>query len=810
MDSATPRSRPTIDEPRAHDNAERLRAIVETAVDGIITIDENGTVETMNPAAVRMFGYVPEDVIGRNISRLMPEPFRSEHDSYLLRYLKTGERRIIGIGREVLGQRHDGSTFPMELAVSEMHLEGRRMFTGIVRDVTERRASEEKLRRLAALLDDSSDAIKSLDLTGHIIEWNAGAERMYGYPETAAIGMSIRELLPVERSDEMMRMIDQLKRGERIRPFETQRVAADGRLVDIWCTITLLEGRDEEPDTIVVTDRDITERKRGEMALHESEARTRAIVEAAVDGIITINEDGVIESANPAAERLFGYTFEELIGSNVSSLMPAPYCKEHDGYIRRYVRNGVKKIIGIGREVTGLRKDGSTFPMDLAISELQFGERRIFTGIVRDITERKRFEHDLMQQAAFVAENNRILKEARSRAEEATAAKSSFLANMSHEIRTPMTAVLGFAEQLQRDVTEEERAAAVETILRNGRHLLEIINDILDLSKIESGQLAIERLACSPVEIAFEIESLMRVRSQAKGIEFMIEFDTPMPQAIKTDPTRLKQILINLVGNGIKFTDSGSVELHVGYEDGESGRLWFDVVDTGIGLTAEQVKRLFQPFVQADESTTRQYGGTGLGLAISQRLAGLLDGEIKVESQQGGGCNFRVEIGAPRVKDTPLIDSPTRHRVRPTSGSQSEMASLEGLRILVAEDGPDNRRLLDHLLRSAGATVKIVEDGRAAMEVAMQALEGDPFDVIVMDMQMPVLDGYEATRSLRRLGYARPVIALTAHAMSDDRQKCMDVGCDEYLTKPIDRLELTQTIARVAAAIRTPNKRLSA
>ncbi len=801
-----PGGAPAAAEPRQRmDSDERLRAIVETAVDGILTIDERGIVETMNPAAVRMFGFPATDVIGRNITELMPEPYRSEHDAYLRRYLTTGERRIIGIGREVTGQRRDGSQFPMELAVSEMRLDGRRMFTGIVRDITERRAAEEKLRRLAALLDDSNDAIKSLDLQGTITSWNYGAERLYGYPSAQAIGKNIRELLPLARADEVATITGQLASGVKVPPFETQRVTADGDLVDILCTMTLLKGRGGQPDSIVVTDRDITERKRNEAALRASEAKTRAIVEAAVDAIITIDSAGRIESANRAAERLFGYSADELLGNNVNMLMPQPYRDEHDGYIRRHLRTGVKKIIGTGREVIGQRKDGTTFPMDLAISEMTVDDRRMFTGIVRDISERKRIESALKSQASTVEENNRVLQQASERAREATAAKSAFLANMSHEIRTPMTAILGFAEQLaDGDLSPEGMRGAVQTIRRHGEYLLGILNDILDLSKIEAGKLVVEQLPCNPSQVAAEVEALMRVRAADKGLVFASACRSPIPVTVETDPTRLKQILFNLVGNAIKFTEAGEVRLTMAFEPHVGGGiLEFEIADTGIGMTREQMARLFRPFEQADSSTTRRFGGTGLGLSICQRIAALLGGEIRVDSDPGRGATFRVRLPVRVAAGTATVAAPLPVGAGQAADSRPAPDALRGRRILLAEDGRDNQRLISLLLGKAGAEVELVGDGRQALAaVAAAEAAGRPFDVVLMDMQMPEIDGYEATRRLRRSGRLVPVIALTAHAMAGDRQRCLDAGCCDYASKPIDRRALVRMIAEHAR--RTP------
>ncbi|MEX2119774.1 MAG: ATP-binding protein [Pirellulales bacterium] len=387
----------------------------------------------------------------------------------------------------------------------------------------------------------------------------------------------------------------------------------------------------------------------------------------------------------------------------------------------------------------------------------------------------------------------------------ASRAKSEFMANMSHEIRTPMTAILGFADVLRSNLIDAENIAAIDTIRRNGEYLLELLNDVLDLSKIEAGKLRVERMACSPRQVLGEVASLMEGRAHAKGLWFETAMAGGVPEYIQSDPTRLRQILMNLVGNAVKFTEEGGIRLGVRLVEGETeGLIEFEVKDTGIGMTSEQLSRLFRPFTQADSSTTRRFGGTGLGLSISKRLTEILGGRITVESKPGLGSTFRVTVSAgPAHRGTeprPLTSG--RGRARPDrpavpDGGSEARADGSQCRVLLAEDGPDNQRLISYLLRKAGIDVTVVENGSRAVEIALAAREaGRPFDVILMDMQMPVLDGYAATSELRRAGYPGAIIALTAHAMSGDRAKCLEAGCDDYATKPIDRETLLASILR--------------
>lgn len=380
----------------------------------------------------------------------------------------------------------------------------------------------------------------------------------------------------------------------------------------------------------------------------------------------------------------------------------------------------------------------------------------------------------------------------------ANKAKSDFLANMSHEIRTPMTAILGYADvlgdlsgELAREVDRgHEYTEAVGSIQRSGKHLMMIINDVLDLSKIESGKLSIERSMCDIVEVVREVYSTMWMNAERKGLELGVEFESRIPSRIVTDGYRVRQVLINLVGNAIKFTDSGSVRIVLSEDD---ERLMFSIVDTGAGIEAGSVDGLFDPFFQLENSSTRMHEGTGLGLTISQHLAALLGGSIRVESVVGEGSVFTLQIPRECFDDVKMVGAldDGEDAARPR-GVEGEASSRQGV-VLLAEDGVDNQRLIAHLLRRGGFEVEIVSNGQEA--IGRYAGARDRFDLILMDMQMPVLDGYSATRALREMGCELPIIALTAHVLQGSRAECLDAGCDEYLTKPISRDRFYATLS---------------
>jgi signal transduction histidine kinase/ActR/RegA family two-component response regulator len=409
------------------------------------------------------------------------------------------------------------------------------------------------------------------------------------------------------------------------------------------------------------------------------------------------------------------------------------------------------------------------------------------------------------------------LEQARLRAEHASRAKSEFLANMSHEIRTPMTAILGYADLLREESEGSEWAArhadALDVIVRNGRHLLSVINDILDISKIEAGRMTAERVPVDPAQVLRDTLQLLRPRAAERGLALEAELDPALPARLLSDPLRLRQILVNLVGNSLKFTERGGVTVAARH-DRIAHRLEFVVRDTGIGMSPEQLARVFEPFEQADSSLTRRYGGSGLGLPISRRLARMLGGTLDATSRPGVGSTFTVTLpvvecaaqpassGVAAIASDTLAPSPLGAGARPAA-PLPQRGPFVGLHLLLAEDSVSNTKLFRRIFERMGARVTAVDNGRAVVEALCEggAFEGapvepPPFSLVLLDMQMPILDGYSAARILRERGASVPIVALTAHAMSDDRERCLAAGCDDYATKPIDQHELSLACQR--------------
>ncbi|HEY0956426.1 MAG TPA: PAS domain S-box protein, partial [Roseateles sp.] len=621
--------------------------------------------------------------------------------------------------------------------------------------------------------------------------------------------------------------------------------------------------------------------------------RVQAMLDTAVDGIVAINGRGVIQSFNGAAERLFGWRADEVLGRNVSLLMPDPDRSGHDGYLANHLGTGRTSIIGVGRDVTGQHKDGRPLPIRLAIGRVEQAGEPLFVAFVTDISERQRMEQalrDSEQQYRSLMANSpgvnfrsnidtdwsmvlisdavqtlcgwpaqdflagrvhigdlvhaddrervgavvhaalqtgeayaveyrmltrdggerwvsetgrgvgdasgqphwidgviidisdakrlqRQLEDAKERAEGAVVAKSAFLANMSHEIRTPMNAILGFTELLLDTTLSDTQRKYLTTVRGSARSLLGLLNDILDTAKLEKGAVELERLDFSLRAVCEQTLNSLRLGAQRKGLVLQLDYPDAEPCFFQGDPLRVQQVLVNIVGNAIKFTEQGAVTLRMRQEQGQ---IHLAVIDTGIGIAADRLDHIFDPFAQADASTTRRFGGTGLGTTISRQLVERMGGRITVESTLGQGSCFHIWLPLPAGK-----------AVQGIAGEDETAISLPPLRLLVADDVPQNGELLQVLLGQDGHQVRLAANGL----LALQAFTEHSFDAVLMDVHMPELDGLAATRRIRQfeLTHGRPrtpVIALTASVLEEDRQAALAAGMDGFSTKPVEPMRL--------------------
>ena len=503
-------------------------------------------------------------------------------------------------------------------------------------------------------------------------------------------------------------------------------------------------------------------------SLEDREQRLRALVATAVDGVMIIDATGTVQEYNPACERLFGYRADEVVGRNIKMLMPTPYRDEHDQYLLRYRATGVKRIIGIGREVEGRRKDGSTFPMELSVGEARPAGRQVFVGIIRDITARKAAEQSL-----------RIAKE---QAESASRAKSLFLANMSHEIRTPMNAVIGYTQLIETDPELPEKyRRPLQAIRVAGNHLISLIDDILDLSKIEAGAMALHVRDFDLGELIEDISAMFRMRCDQKGLVWKADARID-ERAVRGDDRKLRQVLINLLGNALKFTDRGQICLSVE----QSGRRYtFGVEDTGPGVSDEARTRIFEPFQQAEEGEAK--GGTGLGLAITKRQIELMGGILALDTTPGEGSCFHFVLELSSAEGGLESTVEKAHHVMHLLPSQR-------VRALVVDDVEDNREVLSGLLEQAGVEVARANDGVVALE---RVAEQRP-DIVFMDVRMPVMDGLTAVRRMRERWPDEHIVcvAITASGLLRQRSYYLHAGFDDFIGKPFHFEAVCDCMAR--------------
>jgi PAS domain S-box-containing protein len=623
----------------------------------------------------------------------------------------------------------------------------------------------EALLWLASIVESSDDAIIGMTLEGTILNWNSGAERIYGYTAAEVEGRPVSILVPPDRSDEMPQILERIRRGERVDHYETVRVRKDGGRIDVSLTISPIRDAAGEIAGVSAIARDITGSKRAEELLRQQ----AAAMKASLDGIAILNQDGELVYLNEAHAKIYGYDDPaELIGES----WEVHYDEEE---VRKFKQGIMPVLAERGRwrgEVRGKRRDGSTYPQEISLTRIEGGG---LVYVVRDITGRKLIEAELA--------------EARDAALEAVRLKAEFLANMSHEIRTPMNGIIGMAGLLlDTELTAMQREFA-ETIWASAETLLTLINDILDFSKIEAGKVRFETIDFDLGRVAEDTFELIAQQAQAKGIELASLIYSDVPVQLRGDPGRLRQVLTNLVSNAVKFTERGEVILRVTKQSETDTHVTvrFAVSDTGIGISEAKQRRLFQAFTQADGSTTRKYGGTGLGLTISKQLVEYMGGEIGVESTPGKGSTFWFTARFEKQQGRNVAAPPAQ-------------SGLNGVRVLIVDDNETNRKIIHHQVTSWGMRNDGAGSGaEALMILRREAAAGDPYDVAILDMQMPEMDGLALAHTIK----SEPAIAgtrlvmLTSLAHPSDPGLTREARIAAHLTKPIKQSQLFDCLQAV-------------
>jgi PAS domain S-box-containing protein len=779
-----------------------FRKLFDLSSEARVVLDAEGVVDC-NRAALDLFDCADLEqmralgVVGLS-SRLQPDGRLSSEKvvSVLRRCWRQGSCRV-----DWRHRRADGIEFPAEVRLDRFEHRGRTLLQAVVRDVSQQKRLEAERARAQLYWEVAGVILVALDASGVVEMINQRGCEVLGGSSAEIVGQNwFDRFIEAGEREQLREAYRRTMTGE---PALEQRMehgllTLDGRRRWIvWNNVWVRDERGRIRASIA-SGEDVTEQRAAERALSESEQRFRTLVDNQGEGIGIVDLDERFEFANPAAESIFGVAPGGLDGRCLDEFLDA-------------------EQLAAVRAQTARRRSGERDAYHLQVRRAD-GERRwlIVTavprrdaaggvvgafGIFRDVTAQRRAEEALRRAKEETEAANARLERAIARAEQlaataeqASRAKGQFLANMSHEIRTPMNGIIGMiAMLLDTPLTEEQRDFA-DTVRASAEHLLTLINDILDFSKIESGKLAIEHIDFDLHRALEELNKLLGPRARQRGLDYSCRIAPGVPRRLRGDPGRLRQVLTNLVGNAIKFTETGEVVIQVAAVAAGGGdvRLRFAVRDTGVGIPEAAQQAIFEPFEQADGSTTRIHGGTGLGLAISRELVQRMGGRLSLESRPGRGSTFTFEVDCGRAGGPPSA-RPPQPAAEPTRPSA---AGPRSARILVAEDNPTNQKVAAAVLARDGHRADVVVDG----EATLAALRKVDYDLVLMDVQMPMLDGFETTRRIRAgdAGAERravPVIAMTGHAMQGDRDRCLAAGMNDYIAKPVQPAELQALVA---------------
>ncbi|HKI37557.1 MAG TPA: PAS domain S-box protein [Gemmataceae bacterium] len=933
----------------ARETADRFRCVVEAAPDAIITIDDHGIVETVNPAVRQVFGYEPGEVIGQSVGVLMPEPYRSEHDGYIANYLRTGVARAVGCASEVPGRRKDGTTIPLDRTITETWLKGRRIFCGIVRDITERKRAQEALReseeRFRAAFDQAAVGMAQVGLDGRWLRVNRKLCEIVGYTPEELQALTIRDITHPEDLPVGLEVTRRQLAGEiGAQTREKRYLRKDGSPVWVNLTVSVVRGESGAGDPLyfMAVIEEITARRAVGQALRDTEARFHQLADAMPQIVWTARPNGHVDYYNQRWYEFTGFPEGEtgdqswipiLHPDDVPRCVEAWYaavrtaqpveiearfqdrrsggcrwhqvraqpalddggrvvrwygvCTDIDDYKRaeeeihrlnegleRCVAERTAELQAANQELSAIRERfelatrahaGGLWDWNLDTDEVYYSptwksmlgyeapemrarlqdweqllhpdDRERALQELRALREQHNGQpehfvlevrmrhrdgtyrwistrgvtlcgpdgrpHRMAGSHTDVTDLKRIqeeLRQAKEAAESANRAKSEFLANMSHEIRTPMNGVLGMTElTLDTELTPEQREN-LEVAQDSAEALLTVLDDILDFSKVEAGKLDIHPAAFRPREAVQDTIRLLAHRAHTHGLKLACQVDSAVLEWLVGDAGRLRQVITNLMGNAIKFTERGGIDLRISVDAQADDEvcLHFTVSDTGIGIPADKLQGIFAPFVQVDSSTTRKYGGTGLGLAICAKLVELMRGRIWAESEVGRGSTFHFTARLGRCANPCPADEP------------ATTEALRGLPVLVVDDNATSRDILQVMLEGWGMGSTAVGTGPDALAALGEAAaRGDPFRLVLLDGQMPEMDGFAVAEKIAHSPEAGGpvVLMLSSGDLREDAARCRTLGISQPLIKPIKESELLGAVLAALGAGGHPGER---